>query len=205
MKLLATAAAVALALAAPAPSHAQPVSTVGGAGPDTYLELHLGAFVPQHEDLDALDTGYDLGGTFGARFTPNLGVEGELSYVRATGSDSRPEGTVEQTLAMVPFTASVRLRLPLKVAELSALGGAGLYIASFESTTTLALPGDPSATTSDTTTVFGFHVGAALAFNLSPTMLFGAEVRRTFVDAELDGVDVGLDGTRIALTLGYHF
>lgn len=196
------AALVGLALAVPSVARSQPVS--GVSGPDTYLELHLGAFVPQHDDLDVLDTGYAFGGTFGARFTPNLGVEGELGYVRASGTDTRAApGTFEQTLAMVPFAASLRVTLPLRVAELSALAGGSLAVAWLESrfggATTIQ-----DFTRSDTTAAFGFHVGAAAAFHLSPTMLFGVNVRQTFVPAKFDGAEVNLDGLRIALTLGYH-
>lgn len=200
MRLLATTVA-ALAVLTPALSSAQPVSIQGGAGPDTYVELHLGAFLPQHDDLDAFDTGWAMGGTFGARFTPNLGVEAELGFVRATaGTRSLGLGIdADQTLTDVPFAASLRLRWPLKVAELSALAGGGLHFAR--------LTTDPVAggSVSDRSTAFGFHVGAAAAFNLSPTMLFGVEARRTFVKAKFDGADVNLDGLRLALTLGYHF
>jgi opacity protein-like surface antigen len=202
---LVTAALAALALSAPAASHAQPVSTPAGAGPDTYLELHVGAFLPEHQDLDALDPGYDFGGTFGARFSPHVAVEAELSYVHATGTSSLPGASTEQRLAMVPFSASLRLRLPFKAGEVSALGGAGLYFSSLETTSTIVVPGASPSTTSDSSTTFGFHVGAAAGFNLSPTMVVGAEVRRTFVTGDFNGVDVGLDGVRLALTLGYHF
>lgn len=201
-----TAALAALALSAPAASHAQPVSTPAGAGPDTYLELHLGAYLPQHDDIDALDPGWDAGATFGARFDPHLAVEGELSYVLASGTSSQPGGSNEQRLSMVPLTASLRLRLPFKAGEVSALGGAGLYFASLENTSTIIGSGGGVTTHfSRDATSFGFHVGAALAFNLSPTMLVGAEARRTFVTGKFDGVEVGLDGVRVALTLGYHF
>jgi opacity protein-like surface antigen len=192
MRLLVTAVA-ALAVLTPALSSAQPVSIQGGAGPDTYVELHLGAFLPQHDDLDEFETGWGLGGTFGARFTPNLGVEAELGFVRARDT------ATDQTLLDVPFAASLRLRLPLKVAELSALAGAGLHFARLDTDVLGA------GSVSDSATAFGFHVGAAAAFNLSPTMLFGVEARRTFVKADFEGVDVNLDGLRLALTLGYHF
>src|SRR5512133_376555 len=104
----------ALALAVPAAAHAQPVSTMGGAGPDTYLELHLGGFVPQSSDLDKLDPGIALGATFGARFNPNLSAELELAYYRAQGTDQGVKGT----LGVMPVTASLRLRYPFKFAAL---------------------------------------------------------------------------------------
>jgi hypothetical protein len=45
--------AVALSLLAPRAALAQPVS--GRSGPETYLDLQLGAFIPQAADLDAFD------------------------------------------------------------------------------------------------------------------------------------------------------
>lgn len=187
------AALIAAALLAPAAARAQPVSSPSGAGPDTYLELHLGAFVPQDDDLEAVDTGFGVGGTFGARFTPNLGIEGGIEYLRASGS----QGGVDVTLDDVPITASLRFRLPMKVAELSALAGLGLHVA------TLSIE-DSASEVSDTAAAFGFHVGAALQFNLSPTMLVGVDVRRTFVEPSFDDVAVRIDGLRVALTLAYH-
>jgi hypothetical protein len=59
--------------------------------------------------------------------------------------------------------------------------------------------------TSDRATVFGFHVGGEGAFNLSPTMRVGFEVRRTFVNAKLYDVKTDIGGLRLAATLGYHF
>lgn len=182
------------ALLGPLAVHAQPVSQLGGPGPDTYLQLHLGGFVPQHDDVDVLDPGYAFGGTFGARFSPYVGIEGGLEYLRATGQ----EGGVAVRLSDVPITVSLRLRAPLKVAELAVVAGGGLHVTSFSSDAGAA------GMISDTATTFGVHVGAAAAFNLSPTMLVGFDVRRTFLEPKFEGERVRADGLRIALTLTYH-
>jgi opacity protein-like surface antigen len=188
MKKLAAAAA-ALALLAPAAAHAQPVTTYGGAGPDTYLNLQLGAFVPQSDDLDAFDPGVAFSGTFGALFTKNLGVEGTLGYYRADAGDAR--------VGVVPFLVSLRLVAPLKVAELSARAGGGIHFAGFSSDGPLGV--------SESDTTFGFHVGAAVGFNLSPTMTFGVDVLRTFATANFGGGDVDLGGLLATVQLGYKF
>ncbi|HET8540439.1 MAG TPA: outer membrane beta-barrel protein [Anaeromyxobacter sp.] len=186
----------ALALAVPAAARAQPVSTMGGAGPDTYLELHLGAFVPQSSDLDALDPNVDLGLTFGARFTQNLSAEIETGYYRASATES---SGVKGVMDAIPIVASLRFRYPLKVAELSAFGGGGIH---FAHTSTSGL-GAFDSSASDT--AFGYHLGGEAAFMLSPTMRVGFEVRRTFVNASFDGADTDIGGLRLAATLGYHF
>lgn len=192
MRTLAVAVA---ALLGPVAVHAQPVSSLGGPGPDTYLQLHLGGFLPQHDDVEALDPGYAFGGTFGARFSPYVGVEAGLEYLRATGEDAG----VRVRLSDVPITVSLRLRAPLKVAELAVIGGAGLHVTSFSAEPATG-PG-----ISDTSTSFGVHLGAAAAFNLSPMMLVGVDARRTFLEPKFDGERVRVDGLRIALTLTYHF
>jgi opacity protein-like surface antigen len=163
---------------------------MGGAGPDTYLELHLGGFVPQSSDLDGFDPGIALGGTFGARFNPNLSAELEAAYYRSSAGNSG----FDTHLGVFPVTASLRLRYPAKFAELSGFAGGGLHFAHLWN----------SLASSDDT-AFGWHVGAEAAFNLSPTMRIGFEVRRTFVNASFEGVDVNLGGLRLAATLGYHF
>ncbi len=183
----------ALASTAPAAALAQPVSTMGGAGPDTYLELHLGAFVPQG-DLDRLDPNVALGGTFGARFNPNLSAELELAYARASATVSGVDTVFDE----IPITASLRLRYPMKVAELSAFGGGGIHFAHV-SASFAGLSG------SSNDTAFGWHVGGEAAFNLSPTMRVGFEVRRTFATAKFEGVSTDIGGVRLAATLGYHF
>ncbi len=190
------AAFAALALAVPAGALAQPVSTMGGAGPDTYLEFHLGAFLPQSKDTKMLDPNVAFGGTFGARFNPNVSAEIEVAYYRASASS----GGVKDVLDAIPITASLRLRYPMKVAEISAFAGGGVHFAHASSEL------DAGGTLgSSRDTAFGYHVGAEVAFNLSPTMRVGFELRETFVTANFDGTDVDIGGLRLAATLGYHF
>ena len=189
----AVASFAALALAVPAGALAQPVSTMGGAGPDTYLELHLGAFVPRSNDLDGYDANVAVGGTFGARFTANVSAELEVAYARASGSGTGWKSTFDE----IPVTASVRLRYPMKVAEVSAFAGGGVHFAHLS----MEAPVDSSSHD----TAFGYHVGAEAAFKLSPTMRVGFEVRETFVTAKFDGVSTDIGGLRLAATLAYDF
>ena len=194
-------AMLAAALLAPAAARAQPVSSLSGPGPDTYIELHLGAYVPQHRDLDVVDPGVALGGTFGARFSPYVSAEGGIGWMRASGS----EGGSKLPVSDLPITASLRLRAPYRFAEVSATGGVGLHVASFSSERRVTPAPDAALESmSDTAVAFGYHVGLGIAFQLSPTMLVGADVRRTFVEPKFSGIGVRLDGLRAAVTLTYH-
>lgn len=187
----------ALALAIPAAAAAQPVSTMGGAGPDTYLELHLGAFVPEG-DLDALDPNVDFGLTFGARFNPNLSAEVGIGYARASANVSGGDRVFDE----VPILANLRVRYPMKGAELSAFAGGGVHFAHVSaSTDVLGL----SVYSSSRDTTFGWQVGAEAAFNFSPTMRAGFEVMRTFATASFGDASTDIGGLRLAGTLGYHF
>jgi opacity protein-like surface antigen len=191
MRALAAALAAA-ALLTPAAALAQPVSDASG--PDTYLHFHLGAVLPQSSALDRLDTGYGFGGTFGARFNPNVSVEGALAYDRSEGRSSATIVTYQD----LPFTVSMRLRVPLQGLELSGFAGGGLH--SPRLTTRIA-----GVSTTQRATVFGYHLGAAIAAELWPTTLVGAEARWTFLDPRLDGVRTRLDTLRLAVTLQYRF
>lgn len=185
------------ALLVPAAGRAQPVSSLSGPGPDTWVELHLGGWIPQDRDLDVVDPGFAFGGAFGARFTPYLGVDGGVGYVRATGTQAGAKLTVSD----FPLTANLRLRAPLKVVEPFLAAGVGLHVATLAT----EVPGLTAPVSSSRTAVaFGAQISAGIGFHLSPTMLFGAAVERTFVEPRFDGTAVRLDALRAALTLTYH-
>jgi opacity protein-like surface antigen len=182
--------AVLLALLAAPVARAQPVSEPSG--PDTYLQLQLGAFLPQSSDLDQYDPGLALSGTFGARFSKYLGAEATVGWYHAEASVAGAGAS----LNVVPILASLRLTLPVDAVELSARGGIGAHLASFHGTGALA--------GYDAATAFGWHVGAGAAFKLSPTMLVGADVLGTFASAKFGGVETAIDGLQVSVTLGYR-
>jgi opacity protein-like surface antigen len=188
--------AVALALLSAPAARAQPVSA--RSGPDTYLVLSLGAFLPQSSDLDQLDPGIALSGTFGAMFSPYLGAEATLGYYRTAGTVPTLVTDLDRALGVVPVLVSLRLVAPFKAMELSLRAGGGVHFASRYDTALLY---------SDyaTSTAFGWQVGAGAAFKLSPTMLVGVDVLGTFAEATFDGAATGLDGVTVAATLGYRF
>ena len=197
MKTSAAVLAVALSVLAAPAARAQPVSA--RSGPDTYLILNLGAFLPRAGDLDQLDPGVALSGTFGAMFSPYLGAEASLGYYRASGSVGAAPLALDTSLGVVPVLVNLRLVAPLKAMELSARAGGGIHFASRHTSST------GGASHSATSTAFGWQVGAGAAFKLSPTMLVGVDVMGTFAEATFDGVATSLDGITVTATLGYRF
>jgi Outer membrane protein beta-barrel domain len=196
MKTSAVVPAVVLAvalLAAPA-ARAQPVSA--RSGPDTYLELDLGAFLPQAKDLDQLDPGVAFSGTFGAMFTRNLGAEASLGYYRAAATLTAAPLATDVSLNVMPVLVNLRVVVPFKAMELSARAGPGIHFASIHSS------GGASAW--DTATAFGLQAGASAAFNLSPTMLVGLDALWTFAEAKFEGIDTRIDGVIVSVKLGYR-
>ena len=198
MKNVAAVVTVALALLAAPSTRAQPVSA--RSGPDTYLEFDVGAFIPQAPDLSDFDPHIAFSGTFGAKFNPNVGVEASLGYYRAASTTAAvpPAPANERSLNVMPLLVNLRLVAPFKTMELSARAGVGIHFASLHST------GGNNGNYYDTSTAFGWQVGASAAFNLSPTMLVGVDVLGTFAQATFAGADVGIDGITVSVKLGYR-
>lgn len=183
----------ALVLAAAPAARAQPISEPSG--PDTYLELQLGAYLPGG-DLDRLDPGLALAGTFGARLNRHLGAEATVGWYHAGATTATAPARVDTSLNVVPILASLRFILPLDALELSARAGVGVHLAS------LHVTGGQSAY--ETSTAFGWHAGGAAALQLSRTMLVGADVLATFVQAKFAGVETAVEGVQISVKLAYR-
>lgn len=181
------AAGLALAIALPGAAAAQPVSEA--TGPDTYLHVHLGAFVPQ-ADLADLKTGYTFGAAFGARFTRHLAVEASVALQAAR------ESAAALRYTDVPFSVSLVARLPLKPAEIAGYGGVDLHLARMTSA---------GGGSTGTEAGFGGHLGARVGFNVWSTTLVGLDLRLSRATAHFDGLAVDLQDFRCAVTLQHRF
>jgi opacity protein-like surface antigen len=182
--------AAALCFSVPLPALAQPISEPSG--PDTYLALHLGAFIPKG-DLEKLnfDPGLTLSGAFGARFNPHFSAELELGWDNAASK----AGGMTLTFTDVPVAINLVGRLPFKEAEFTLYGGAAVHFTGLET---------PSGSHQNDT-AFGYHFGVGAAFNLSRTMAVGLDGRWSFVTANYGYGNVSIDGIRVAATLQYRF
>jgi len=194
-----------LVAAAPAAALAQGAAPQGQA-PGAYGSVKVGAVIPQHKDLEGLDTGYSLEGALGYRLSPNLALEGGIGYFRMSGSQSAagPTGpmTVEAEWSAVPLTASLKAIAPLEGLDLFLVAGGGVYFTTLRGT--VSIPGQ-SATVSDKSNAFAFHLGGGAAARVSARATLGAEVRYLFGKATLFDSTGHFDSVLIQAVLGAAF
>jgi opacity protein-like surface antigen len=197
----------AFALVAASPARAQ---GAGAPSSPAYLLARLGAFVPQHSDLDQFRSGFDGELGVGYRFNPNLALEGALGYYKSSTPDvtlfdpgSGLTFTGNATLSVVPLTATMRAILPVDRVELSVLGGFGLYFATMEATA--SVPGIGSASQSYSDSPLGVHLGTGASVLLTPSASLGAELRYVWARATFNGSSGQIDGLRMDAMLAYRF
>jgi len=89
----------------------------------SYTIGKIGVFMPSG-DLDALDDGYWIEGTFGRKLLPFLAVEGQIGYVTADGNI----GPTDFEIWAVPLFVNARASLPILFFEpYAGLGVGGIY------------------------------------------------------------------------------
>lgn len=178
-----------------------------------YLNARVGAYMPQGEDLDDLGFGAGLAGELavGRRFTPMFAAELGVGHFRSS-SDAITifdpdvgDVSVDFDLAVTPILATAKLLLPAGALEPYALAGAGLYMAEM---TGNASVGGMSASVSDKDNVFGFHLGAGAAINVTPAASLGLELRYVIANAEFSDFydqSIGLEGLQISGGATFRF
>lgn len=178
-----------------------------------YLNARVGAYMPQDEDLD--DGGFGAGlaaeVAIGRRFTPMFAAELGVGHFRSS-SDAITifdpdvgDVSVDFDLAVTPILATAKLLLPAGALEPYALAGAGLYMAEM---TGNASVGGMSASVSDKDNVFGFHLGAGAAINVTPAASLGLELRYVIANAEFSDFydqSIGLEGLQISGGATFRF
>lgn len=178
-----------------------------------YLNARVGAYMPQDEDLDDGGFGAGLAGELavGRRFTPMFAAELGVGHFRSS-SDAITifdpdvgDVSVDFDLAVTPILATAKLLLPAGALEPYALAGAGLYMAEM---TGNASVGGMSASVSDKDNVFGFHLGAGAAINVTPAASLGLELRYVIANAEFSDFydqSIGLEGLQISGGATFRF
>ena len=168
------------------------------AAPPNYVALKLGAYLPQHDDMEMFND--DISGEIavGQYYNPNVAFELGFGYFR-TKAD---EGGVKGEITSFPVLLSIKGAVPIGDAELYALVGGGLYMTKLE----LSSSGD---LVDDTNTAFGVHLGAGGNINISKNVFLGVEAKYILVTPsfEISGYhqDVHIDGIQATANIGYRF
>lgn len=173
---------------------------------NNYIVGKLGAYIPNSNDLDGFDTGFNGEVAIGHYFNPFVAVELGIGYFQTSGDvfvTNHDTFFGNEDIDVTPLTLSLRLIQPLsRTTEIYAIGGIGAYF----------VYDDIDASNqfgfihlSDDTTAFGAHLGAGININLTRTLFIGGEFKYVWVTPELYGADVSLDGFRVHGNIGFRF
>ena len=196
--------------------------------PKNYLLLKLGAYSPQHDDLDYFDKGFNGEFYYGRYFHKNFASEIGVGYFKSNGRRSFsvtspiPSATatelLEDSLKVIDILYTIKGILPIGRLELFAGPGIGLYFAKVNSvaTTTTVVPLLGTVVTKesgdDLKNAFGFHVLAGANFNITKEWFIGVEGKYFWAktDKTLEPIAAGffgshLDGLVGTASMGWRF
>lgn len=162
--------------------------------PPNYATLKLGAYLPQADDMDNFNDGFNVEVAVGQYINPYVAVDLSVGYLKSNGSASGVSGQVRA----YPVLLSIKGVVPLSIVELYGLVGGGVY---FTDAQTSALGINASKT--DTTS--GFQAGAGANFNLSGNVFLGVEGKYFWSYPEFDSFKVHIDGIQATANIGYRF
>ncbi len=171
----------------------------GSSQTGSYLQLRLGVFMPQGSDLDGFENGFAFDGAYGYRFHPNFAGEVGIGYLRSEASASAYGMTANATLSDLPITASLKCILPLGPVDLYALLGVGLHSFTFQASVT----GVGSA--SESSSAFGMHAGAGVAFPVTSSVSLGVDLRYLAAKPSFSGASLNFKGLVGSGALVYRF
>ncbi len=164
-----------------------------------YVALKLGAYFPQHNDMDNFDTGFNGELALGHHFNQNVALELSAGYFKSEGDIPGVSGEVTS----IPILLNIKLVAPVPGGELYLLAGGGAYITDFEvSTLGITISGDD--------TVFGYQVGIGGNVNLSHNAFLGLEGKYFWAKPSFDvlgiaSMDVHIDGIQATANIGYRY
>ena len=179
-------------------------------GNKNYFLLKLGAYSPQHDDLDDFDPGFNGEVFWGRYFHKNFAAELGFGYFKSNGSKQISATTlVENEFKAIDILYTVKGVLPLGRLELFAGPGAGWYSARVNSIITTS--GVRFAVT-DTNGGLGYHVLAGANFNITSEWFVGIE-GKYFWAKTTDPIETAppgffgthLDGAIATANVGYRF
>ncbi len=162
--------------------------TASAAMPENAAAIKLGGYIPQANDVDNFDTGFNMELSFTRYFHPNFALELGVGYFKSED---------EAELTSYPITLNLKAVYPVGGVELYALGGIGAYYAKWETPTGF----------DENDTVLGYQLGVGANFDISPVVYIGAEAKYLWAKPDF-GFPVGerkIDGIQATANLGYRF
>jgi opacity protein-like surface antigen len=169
------------------------------ASPSNYATLKLGAYLPQDDDLDEFDTGFNGEVAFGHYFNPNVALEFGVGYLKTEGEVPGVSGEITSH----PILLSIKGVTQITGGEFYGMAGVGFYITDAEVSTL-------GVTVNSDDTPFGFHFGVGGNLNLSPNAFLGLEAKYFWAKPSFDvlgitSFDFHLDGIQATANIGYRF
>ncbi|MFA5800290.1 MAG: porin family protein [Candidatus Peribacteraceae bacterium] len=170
--------------------------------PSNYVVLKGGIYSPSKDfNLNNINvdskTGFDGEIAIGHYFLPVFATELGAGYFESKGSPAALPGDAK--LKVVPVTLTAKGLLPMGPIEPYGEFGIGAYISKFD------VSGNLDSFSGSSKSAFGFHAGAGVNFNITPTVFLGAEGRYLWAKPSWGGQDIKLDGFTVTADLGFRF
>jgi opacity protein-like surface antigen len=162
--------------------------------PRNYATLKLGAYLPQADDMDNFNDGFNVEVAVGQYINPNVAVDLSFGYLKSNGSAPGVSGQVRA----FPALLSIKGVLPVSSAELYVLVGGGVYFTDAQ-VSALGITDSVSDITS------GFQAGVGGNINLSGNVFLGFEGKYFWSYPEFDSIKVHIDGIQATANIGYRF
>ena len=167
--------------------------------PRNYATLKLGAYLPQADDMDNFNDGFNVEVAVGQYINPNVAVDFSFGYLKSNGSVPGVSGQVRA----YPAVLSIKGVLPVSIVELYVLVGGGVYFTDAQKSTNGII-----YTATDITS--GFQAGVGGNINLSGNVFLGVEGKYFWSYPEwsftgIDSTKVHIDGIQATANIGYRF
>jgi opacity protein-like surface antigen len=194
----------------------------GEAG-NNYMAFKPGIYSPQHGDIDDFDEGFFGEAAFGYKYNPNFAAEMGIGYFHTENTYTFGTEVMGINLGykenididVFPITFTLRGIIPYNDFEFYALTGIGLYVVKGDADIRVSVDDLLfKGSLDDTTTVFGFHLGLGLHYNLTPTWFIGAEGKYFWTGTaklkdKVEGIPIEakfkLDGILATAVVGFRF
>jgi outer membrane protein W len=161
------------------------VQTPEAVAGDSYLMVKAGAYEPQANDVESLDTGFNGEIAVGHYFLPFLGAELGAGYIESSKNPVK--------LTVYPVTLAAKLRLPIPVVKPYAIAGGGAYFSELD-----------TGTASRSDTAFGYFAGAGVDIKVA-VLLINIEAKYLWAEPSFDGSKTKIDGVVGTVGIGLEF